>query len=294
MQIHELTHPRKTKLDEFDVVGPDSVFLKTLSAIKNPKSLVSRHAAAASARDRYNSYGQKAYDDFEKKLKKNAPSLIRHPDSLATSLKKFKASPTAQKWVNDTVAKWPAVADTITPVVTIGKQRLGPNDPNYAATLAAMAKQGIKEAAEYTTPGGIVVPANSKTAQTKQALKSWINNQLQTTTLEKVDDVPGLKAQLDPLIDQVVSKAGNISAQQEDLRTILSLATAGNNVVSPPEQPGLGQAQKQPGTTETPAVDLSPENLYKLKKQARAAGGPRPAKTDNAFLNALIDKIWGY
>ena len=287
MQIHELTQPKKTKLDEFDVVGPDSIFRKTLSAIKNPKSLVSRHAAAAAARDRYQSYGTTAYDDFEKKLRKNAPSLIRQPNSLATSLKKFKASPTAQKWVNDTVAKWPAVANTITPVVTIGKQRIGPNDPNYAAILAATDKQGVKEDAEYTTPGEKQDPVK------KQALKSWINSQLQTTTLEKVDDVPGLKAQLDPLIDQVVSQAGNISAQQEDLRTILSLATAGNNVVSPPEQPGLGQAQGQPGTTETPAVDLTPENLYRLKQQARAAGGPRPAKTDNAFLNALIDKVWG-
>ena len=286
MQIHELTQPKKIKLDEFDVVGPDSIFRKIGSAIKNPKTLYSPHAASAAAQDRYDSYGKNTYAGFKKKLEKNAPQLIR-PDSLASSLKKFKASPIAQKWVNDTVAKWPTVANTITPVVTIGGKRLDPSNPNYATILAAMNQQGVKEDAEYTTPGEKQDPVK------KQALKSWINSQLQTTTLEKVDDVPGLKAQLDPLIDRVVSQADNISAQQEDLRTILSLATAGNNVVSPPEQPGLGQAQGQPGTTETPAVDLTPENLYRLKQQARAAGGPRPAKTDNAFLNALIDKVWG-
>ena len=284
MQIHELTQPQKPRLDEFDVVGPDSIIGKIGSAIKNPKILYSPHAAAAAAQDRYQSYGDKAYAGFKKKLEKNAPQLIR-PDSLASSLKKFKASPTAQKWVNDTVAKWPAVANTITPVVTIGKQRIGPNDPNYAAILAATDKQGVKEDAEYTTPGEKQEPAK------KQALKSWINSQLQTTTLEKVDDVPGLKAQLDPLIDQVVSKAGNISAQQKDLRTILSLATAGNDVISPPKQPGPGQAQERPGTTETPAMDLSPITLDNLKRLAR--GIPRPAKTNSDFLNALVDKVWG-
>lgn len=284
MQIHELTQPKKPKLDEFDVVGPDSIFRKIGSAIKNPKTLYSPHAASAAAQDRYDSYGKNAYAGFKKKLEKNAPQLIR-PDSLASSLKKFKASPTAQQWVNATVAKWPAVANTITPVATIGGKRLDPNNPNDAAILAAMARQGIKEGPEYTTPGEKQDPVK------KQALKSWINSQLQTTTLEKVDDVPGLKDQLEPLIDQMVSQAGNIPAQQRDLRTILSLATAANDVISSSTQPGLGGSQEQPGTTKTPAVDLSPITLDNLKKQAR--GISRPAKTNSDFLNALVDKIWG-
>jgi len=296
MQIHELTQPKKIKLDEVDIVGPDGVWSKLKSVVKNPASLVSASAAGAAAQDRYKNLAARNFLDL--------------------SLKKLKNNPQAQQVINDMVANWPPTTNqpsttpavtttpTTTPAVqnaTLGGKRLDPKNPNDARVLAALAKQGIKEAPEYTTPGGIVVPANSKTDQTpatqldpKQSLKAWIDSQLKTISLEKLEKIPGLAAKLETLIDQVVSKTGNIPAQQKILHTIFSLATAGKDAILTQEPPKSNKSIASGSNTgSTTAVDLSPQTLYNLKQQARATGGPRPAKTNNAFLNALVDKIWG-
>jgi len=267
MQIHELTQPRKTQLDEVDIVGPDSIFNKIGSAFKNPKTLYSPRAAGAAAQDRY----------------KNSAAQ----DFLDLSLKKLKANPQAQKIIDDMVANWPPTTNQ-------------PTTNPAVQNVAAMAKQGITEAPEeYTTPGGIVVPANSKTDQAltpkdpKQFLKAWIDSQLKTISLEKLGKIPGLATKLETLIDQVVSKTGNIPAQQKILHTIFSLATAGKDAILTQAPPTSNNSTASGSTTgSTTAVDLSPQTLYNLKQQARTAGSPRPAKTNNAFLNDLITKIW--
>jgi hypothetical protein len=127
----------------------------------------------------------------------------------------------------------------------------------------------------------------------KQSLKTWIDSQLKTISLEKLEKIPGLATKLETLIDQVVSKTGNIPAQQKILHTIFSLATAGKDAILTQAPPTSNKSTAVGSTTgSTTAVDLSPQTLYNLKQQARTAGSPRPAKTDNAFLNDLITKIW--
>ena len=54
MQIHELTQPKKSKLDEVDFVGPDSVFAQAKSAIQTRgRSLYDPQAAKDAQQARY-------------------------------------------------------------------------------------------------------------------------------------------------------------------------------------------------------------------------------------------------
>jgi len=265
MQIHELTQPKKTKLDEVDIVGPDSIFSKML----NPN-----------AQNRYNSSAAKSMASLQK-------SGDLGPPTLDSALAKLKANPAAMQWIDSIVAKWPAAAkqpeSTIKEAVTRPSATLDPKDPAQAALLA---KYGDPR---FQTP---TAPAAQDPKQVLRGnIKSWINSQLRTTSLEEIKNVPGAD-KIGALIDQMVNQDGNIPAQQKILHDIFSLATAANHVLSAQDRHGIrGYRTAGSQTGETPAVKLSPLALENLKTLAR--GIPRPAKTNSDFLNAIVDQVWG-
>jgi hypothetical protein len=272
MQIHELTQPKKTKLDEVDIVGPDSIFSKML----NPN-----------AQNRYNSSAAKSMASLQK-------SGDLGPPTLDSALAKLKANPAAMQWIDGIVAKWPAAANQsdandINEAVTRPSVTLDPKDPAQAALLA---KYGDPR---FQTP---TAPAAQDPKQVLgRNIKSWINSQLRTTNIETVEQVSGVKPKLENLLNQMVSLQGNIPAQQKVLHDALSLITAANHVLSAQERTGArgptagGYRTAGSQTGETPAMKLSPLALENLKTLAR--GIPRPAKTNSDFLNALVDQVWG-
>jgi len=333
MQIHELTQPQKIKLDEFDVVGPDSVFSKMLKP---------------NAQNRYNSSAAKSMAALQKSGDLALPTL----DSALT---KLKANPAAKQWIDTIVAKWPEVAKNLgtwsrgtSSASTQGtRYTADPNNPNLqpktavapasvataapVAVAPAAANYGAGPSSATKLPVNFKAPAVSTLKKKKENpvtvedgeaqvfpniagqlskaagnpdlstdIRKWINSQLRTTNIETVEkNVPEVKLKLENLLNQVVSLQGNIPAQQKALHNAFSLITAANHVLSAQERSGVGgpvsSGYRTAGSTtsSTTAVDLSPETLYNLKQQARAAGSTRPDKTDNAFLNALITKIWG-
>jgi len=331
MQIHELTQPRKPRLDEFDVVGPDGIFSKML----NPN-----------AQNRYNSSAAKSMAALQKAGKLDLPTL----DS---ALAKLKANPAAMQWIDTIVAKWPEVAknlgngsaepNTMANAPVSKTNAINPGNPKTAVTPAsvataapvapATANYGAGPSSATKLPVNFKAPAVSTLKKKKenpvtvedgaaQAFsnmagqlspdvakakanlpndkRKWIDSQLRTTNIETVERVPGVKPKLENLLNQVVNLQGNIPAQQKALHDALSLITAANHVLSAQERAGArgptagGYRPAGTQTGETPVVDLTPRTLDSLKQQARTAGSPRPVKTDNAFLNALVDKIWGY
>jgi hypothetical protein len=320
MQIHELTQPKKNKLDEFDVVGPDSVFSKILRP---------------NAQNRYNSSAAKSMAALQKAGKLDLPTL----DS---ALAKLKANPAAKQWIDTIVAKWPEVAKTLGPASmpsstggTITQTAQGvrhtadPTNPNFQPKTP-VTPAGVATANPVTTPAvapatanygagsasATKVPVNFKTpavaVKKKQnpvtvedgalpgssnEIRKWIDSQLQTTNINTVENVPGVKPKLENLLNQVVSLQGNIPAQQKALHDAFSLITAANHVLSAQERAGArgptagGYRTAGSQTGETPAVELSPIALENLKGLAR--GIPRPAKTNSDFLNAIVDQVWG-
>jgi hypothetical protein len=320
MQIHELTQPRKPRLDEFDVVGPDGIFSKML----NPN-----------AQNRYSSSAAKSMAALQKSGKLELPTL----DSALT---KLKANPAAKQWIDTIVAKWPEVAKNLgrstqgtrytanpnlqpktavaqASVATAAPVAVAPATANYGAGPSTATKLPVnfkvpvvsalkkkKENPVTVEDGEAQVFPNMAGQLSKMAgnpdlsddIRKWIDSQLRTTNINTVERVPGVKPKLENLLNQVVRLQGNIPAQQKALHDALSLITAANHVLSAQERAGargpMADRYRTTGsqTGETPAVELSPQTLYNLKQQARTTGSPRPAKTDNAFLNDLITKIW--
>jgi hypothetical protein len=324
MQIHELTQPKKTKLDEVDWVGPDSVFAQAKSAWKTGgKSLVNQKADQEAQQARYQDYAANA-------IAKGKEDELDQKPTLTSAIDKLYANPVAKQWIAGIVAKWPDVANTLSatpttpptppaPTASLGGKPLDPKNPNDAQLLAALAKQGIKEAPEYTTPGGIVVPSNSKTAQSPaptqasatgpapEKIKDWINSQLRTTTIEKIEaaeNTPGLEEALKGVtdrikngIDAMAKQSGNIKAQQDSLEGILAAVTAANHVVEWERRTSGGNNLRYQGRqsqqTQPVQTGLTPVQLRNLGALADQAGGPDPKDTGNKFWNDLIKQAMG-
>jgi hypothetical protein len=196
MQIHELTQPKKTKLDEIEVFGSDGLAAKLGDVWKTRgKSLISRDAEMAAEKERYAAQAAKYAGQLQQELK---------PVTVDQALAKLKTNPGAQQWIDGVVAKWPAAAKTIRdkvedeakkrptmaqdiqaklgppptatpptptpptptpPTATLGGKPLDPKNPNDATVLAALAKQGIKE--DPATPGGATVAGAGATVAGK-------------------------------------------------------------------------------------------------------------------------------
>jgi len=328
MQIHELTQPRKSQLDE--IFGIDTVgdAIKSGGATLMPTAS-GQQARRSAEQGRINQQAAKAVAKLEKRLPPPEPV-----PTLDQALTKLKSNPAAQQWINSVVAKWPAIAQrlatittttatttakatpTTTPsTVTLGGKKLDPKNPNDAQVLAAVNKQGIKEAPEYTTPGGIVVPGGAKTAQApapQQAnqtyangVRQWINSALKTTSLEKLETDAEVKSKLEPLLTQIVAAKDNQTRQQELVRDFFTLAVAANHVVQAKQQDPLDPAYQgragsrsnlgQPMDDDQEPVDtgLSVANLYNLNQAARASGEPAPRfSTGNKWMDRLVQQIW--
>ena len=358
MQIHELTQPRKPRLDEINMVGPGGLASEIGSAIRNPKQ------ALGFTKDGKFSPGlaqqQADQSEYARTATKAAGKIQSQltPPTLDSALAKLKANAGAQQWINNIVANWPAEAGAIigdiqakfpskpstpptatpttatatktaapatatktataTPAaqsVTLGGKKLDPKNPNDAQVLAAINKQGIKEAPEYTTPGGIVVPGGAKTAaqtntqpntqtntQTNtqayaDKFRSWVNRQLKTTNLATLENNPEVKAKLESLLQKIVAAKDDVDGVQSKLvHDFFSIAVAANHVV----QASNPQAQSntpinRPATTSQGNVDtgLTDTQVYFLRLAAGKAGGPAPRPTGNEFYDSLIQQIRG-
>jgi hypothetical protein len=271
MQIHELTQPKKTRLDEVDWVGPDSVFAQAKSAWKTGgKSLIDPIADQDAQQARYQDYAANA-------IAKGKENKLDQKPTLDSALAKLKANPVAKQWIDSIVAEWPEEAKNLaskrtpgntptstggvatttaqsvrhtakptvqpakptvqpaTPVASLGGKPLDPKNPNDAKVLAAMAKQGIKEdgAQAFSNMAGQLSPDVAKANESlSNDIRTWINSQLGTIDLKTVEaGVPELKLRIEKLINQVVSLNGDIPAQQKALHDIFALATAANHVI---------------------------------------------------------------
>ena len=278
--------------------SPDSVFSQAKSALKTGgKSLWDPAVDREAQQARYQDYAAKAIAQGQEKGYLKVPTL-------ADSIAKLKSNPVAQQWINGIVAQWPAKAQELEEAVA--KQR------------EVMAKQGIKEAPEYTTPGGIVVPSGAKTAapvapvapvatsvDTTKLLKqvydtefgNWADTQLRTTNIEQLKASDSdVKTKLEELYNEIVKSHGNVPKQQQLVRDYFSVAVAANHILQAEQRIsgkyGLsGVPRPKPNTPSTPTeTGLTPIQLQTLGQAAVKAGGTNPTSTGNNFWDAVIQQ----
>lgn len=303
MQIHELTQPKKSKLNEVDWVGPDSVFGKAKSALQTKgKSLWSTDADRAATQARHQDYAAKYAGKLQKKVSQNAGTtapLQTDATRMAQASAKFHANPAAQQWVNNAVAKWPSAAATIkaqaqptttnAPVassstagsapVSIGGQTLDPNNPAHAQILSQMKKQGISEAAagaDYAT-----------------LFRTWANQQLRTVTLDALEQNAEVKNKLESLITQIEATQNNLPAQTKLVAEFLSTAVIANHVVQDRARQGQYSPQTRADANTESSIKLDPIQQFNLKRQARAAGITQARTTGNTDLDDFLRQNMG-
>ena len=335
MQIHELTQPKKTTLDEagiFSTVG-DAI---TSGGATLMTTAGGRQARRDAEQGRINTQAARAVAKLEKNLPKAEPV-----PTLDQALTKLKANPAAQQWINSVVAKWPAAAQQLSqytrtpqnikegPLSDRARQRSLTNKttttpttttttPNpFASTvnnLSTSTNTGLKPdpTTNSSTGGATTTSATGQTHVASSAnpnmypdqFRKWVNSQLKTTSLEKLETDAEVKSKLEPLLTQIVA-AKDTPKQQELVRDFFTLAVAANHVVQAKQKDPLDPAyqgragsrsnlgQSMDDTQEPVDTGLSTTNLYFLNQAVHKAGGPAPTKsTGNKWMDNLVQQIW--
>ena len=344
MQIHELTQPRKIKLDEVTWVGPggiadtigstvDNIGSRAKTALLNPKDTVKSFVPGKIGKAARQKISQANADADQAILNKKVSNAIDagnkkglgQKPTIDSAKKKIQANPVAQQWIIATVAKWPEAAkkpkinamnaDNLeearvsrrrgsTPGV-INSKDLDPSKfgPDAQATLAAA---GAPEFQPAPPPAG-----QDTTQDLRKDIKSWINSQLKTTSLEAIvnaenaglEGLAGTSQLIKTGLDNMVKQDGDIPAQQETLKNILIQVTAANHLIDWERRTGGGNNLRyRPNTNPVQSTNntqdpintvLSAADFHQLSKQARNSGQPAPTKTTgNEWMDNLVQRIW--
>jgi hypothetical protein len=330
MQIHELTQPRKRKLDEAGFFNTVSDAIKTGGATLG-SSDQAKQARRSADQERLNQRATKALGKLEKMLPPPEPV-----PTLDQAISKLKSNPSAQQWINGVVAKWPAEAQRLAqstrtiqdikegPLSDRARQRsltnkttttpATPATPNpFASTvnnLSTPTNTGLKPdpttktstggTATTTSAGQIHVASPANMNMYLDQFRNWINSQLKTIDLDTLESDPKVKSILEPLLQKIVAAKDNPQAQQKLVHDFFSYAVAANHVVQAKksQNQNRGQGNTTPGqpldaTQQAAVTGLSVADLYLLNKQAHAAGEPAPTtSTGNKWMDSLVQRIW--
>lgn len=210
------------------------------------------------------------------------------------------------------------------PTVTMGGRRLDPKNPNDAKVLDAMRRQGkLHEAPEeYTTPGGIVVPASTKTdkptaepvvqtddsnaALVQQKFVDWTDKALASRSptghaisMDDVRKLPGLAEKLDAALNNVIKTMGTAQANY-NIGEYLKLAVAGVQAKSqeyknraPQEITAAVGAATQAVPAMRAKLAQAGVNSSALKTVGDTAQNKRSRSTGNPEADALL-KMSGF
>jgi hypothetical protein len=315
MQIHELTQPRKPRLDEIEMFGPGGLADEIGAAFRNPKQ------ALGFTKDGKFSPGLAQQQADQNELNRRASKAIAQGQkmgldqkpTLAVAKERLKANQIAQKWISDTVAKWPEAAKRFnaTPVSideervsrrrgstpgVINSKDLDPSKfgPDAQATLAAAGAPEFQPA-----PGPT---ASDPKKKLRDNIKSWINQQLKVVSLEAIasaennglEGLAGTTQTLKKNLDDMVANAENETAQQTALKNILVLATEANYLIDWERRVGRGQTLADPGAGNRAAqpvnTSLTTAQLQTLGALAARSGDPAPKDTGSDFWNSFIQQ----
>ena len=299
MQIHELTQPQKSKLDEIEMFGPGGLASEIGSVIRNPRTLLpGAKSQAAADQNELNRRAAKAIAQGKGKDMR----LDRKP-SLASGMEKLRANPVAKEWIAGIVANWPQEAKNLGLPGSTVKEALTPQDLDPSKLSASARAQLAAAGAPGFQPPPVApsAPPPSSGDTYKKAVKDWIDTQLKTIKLDtimlakdKYPQLKGIERRLTLLLDTMLTQAGNVPAQQETLKQILALVTAANHVIEWERRVGRGQTLADPGasTRATPSMNtgLTSDQLQTMGTMSARSGEPAPKSTDNAYWDSVIQQ----
>ena len=313
MQIHELTQPQKLKLDEIEMFGPGGLASEIGAAFRNPKQ------ALGFTKDGKFSPGLAQQQADQNELNRRASKAIAQGQkmgldqkpTLAVAKERLKANQIAQKWISDTVAKWPDAVKKFndpTPTASIdeakvSRRRGSTQGANQNAVLSQLGPAAQAQAAQqYPELQPQQPPGSDPKKKLRDYIKSWINQQLKVVSLEAIasaennglEGLAGTSQTIKKNLDDMVANAGNETAQQTALKNILVLATEANYLIDWERRVGRGQTLADPGAGNRAAqpvnTGLTTDQLQNLGAMAARSGDPAPKDTGSDFWNSFIQQ----
>jgi hypothetical protein len=200
MQIHELNQPRKSQVNEIDLVGPGSIFNVGREVLKNPKAFTSSTALAAAQQAAAQTSAAKSAAKLASQgyqVGASVPAPVTLPQALQTVMQ----NPAVQQMVNNLTAQWqaqaPAVIDSVrmthtakmasaantrrnVPEAVVINNPRTTKDPQDRQLLAALDRQeAARVGATNTAPVTSAAPAASNSAAPDSADMAAVDTQLQ-------------------------------------------------------------------------------------------------------------------
>lgn len=221
MQIHELTQPKKSKLDEVDFVGPDSVFAQAKSAIQTRgKSLYDPQVAKDAQQARYQT-------DIANSLAQGKAAGLDKKPTLNSALIKLKANPAAKQYVAGIVAKWPEEAKILASKRTPG------NTATSTGGVATTTAQGVRHTAKSLVGSAPTVQPAAPVAGTPatatvvdKATKNKADAAQRNADIEKTKQANAVKNQQDAAIKAAADAAKAKSGFQQTAADKLAIKSA--------------------------------------------------------------------
>jgi len=187
MQIHELNQPRKSQINEVDLVGPGSIFNVGRQVLKNPKALISSSALGAAQQSAAQSSAARSAAKLAKQgyqVGASVPASV----TLAQALQAVMQNPAVQQQVNNLTAQWQAQAVAIvnaartrqnmSEAVVIGNPETTKDPAERKLLDLYYRQQAAKDSSAGTAAATPTTPATPDAAD-----KAAVNTQLQDIAL---------------------------------------------------------------------------------------------------------------
>jgi hypothetical protein len=172
MQIHELNQPRKSQVNEIDLVGPGSIFNVGRQVLKNPKAFTSSTALAAAQQAAAQTSAAKSAAKLASQGYQAGRS-VADPVTLPQALQTVMQNPAVQQMVNNLTAQWQAQAPAVIDSVKM----------THTAKMASAAN------ARRNVPEAVVInnPRTTKDPQERQLLDLYYRRQAERGEVTDID-----------------------------------------------------------------------------------------------------------
>lgn len=314
MQIHELNN--RQRVDEVDLVGPNSIFNVGKQVLKNPAARVSSSALGAAQQAAAQSSAATSADKLAAQGYKVGGS-IKPTVTTAQQLQKVKASPAVQSQVKNLSSQWMAQSAALKKskqpvteaesVVPFDPRDI--TDPKYASLFREIANKEAEAKGNEPEQQGPAPEAELEKRLTilKTQFKTWSDPRLQAggITIDEVRKKPDTQRMLDSALANVAvaMESGNENLEKQAVEEYFNIAIAaiqahnqntGQQALPAPrassvtstaanEEQQVLQQLEQIGITKTALTSLG-----KLMAQS-AKGSTVINDTGNPFLNAVAN-----
>lgn len=303
MQIHELNN--RKKVDEADLVGPNSVFNVGKQVLKNPKAMWNSSALGASQQAANQTHSATSANKLAAQGYKVGGG-IKPTVTTAQQLQVVKANPAVQQQVKNLSSQWMTQSQSLkkasaatsktasttsnpTPV-SEASALMDPRDitdPKYASIFKALQQQsGASATTTPTQTQSAEVELEKKLTVWKEQFKQWSDSRLQTNGVGvdnvRTDSVTAKMLDSAMTNVAVAAQAGDANIEQKAVEEYFNIAIAAIQAYINNRQ------QSTVSRTAAAAGPAAPQNDNDILAQLQQQGVPVSKASIESLGKAMI------